>query len=526
MKKIKILVFVAVVFAVFGISRQAHAAGAGGTGFEYVYFRIDTEIDNLNDQGVSIRFRCDGTGEGILTDGTASESTNSQDGIIKLASRSAEFGSAEAGCDAGETITATVSLGGWLSRTWSGTVAASTSNGEANPFTTRASMDYTITVNGVADELGTAITLDGSTASATYSGTVASQSYRSGKKYIAGSTSGGTVKGGANNYVNVTSSAMTVSATASQSVDFGTSDSSSVNATGLPFGVKVLLNGTTRTGSVHSNITGATVKAGDSVGTSCTDSSGVYYCPIPITHTGVTATGTSIPYGMLTASCTYDDRTSNADTQSTCTINAVEASVVGGGGGGGSTPPTDTPTPTPEATPTPSPTASGSPTPLPLATPTPTSRSSIPDATVDPTQVSLHEGEVIGASSDGDPDVYIVNVWGYKRLFLNPVIFGFYGHLGGFVKVVKIALSTRDVLPTSGLFRNCEVENAKVWAVEITGEDTGTLHHVDMSGESAVAQDPNFFKKVFCINTNEETWYSKSTDAYTSLSQIPSYSRR
>src|SRR6185369_8686437 len=49
-----------------------------------------------------------------------------------------------------------------------------------------------------------------------------------------------------------------------------------------------------------------------------------------------------------------------------------------------------------------------------------------------PSDYGLTEGNTISATGTNDPDVYIVNALGYKRLFLNPVIFSFYGHLGGF----------------------------------------------------------------------------------------------
>lgn len=138
--------------------------------------------------------------------------------------------------------------------------------------------------------------------------------------------------------------------------------------------------------------------------------------------------------------------------------------------------------------------------------------------------LNLKEGDVISAAGSDDPDVYIANNWGYKRLFLNPVIFGFYGHLGGFAKVKNIVSSTRDTLITSGLFRNCETNDQKVYGVEITGEDTGMLHWVNTTGAQAVADDSEFFKKVFCINSNEFNWYKKGA-AYTSVNQIPSYAR-
>ena len=143
---------------------------------------------------------------------------------------------------------------------------------------------------------------------------------------------------------------------------------------------------------------------------------------------------------------------------------------------------------------------------------------------VAPADYGLREGDVISAAGSDDPDVYIVNEPGYKRLFLNPAIFNFYGHLGGFAAVKNVSAATRDAFGTSGLFRNCETNDPKVYGVETTGEDTGMLHWVNTSGAQAVMDDPNFFSKVFCINNNEFNWYSKGAD-YTSVNQVPNYSR-
>lgn len=170
------------------------------------------------------------------------------------------------------------------------------------------------------------------------------------------------------------------------------------------------------------------------------------------------------------------------------------------------------------------------PTPIPTSMPTPTP-STLPAGGSTPNSLgftslsvlNLNEGDVINSVSAGDPDVYIVNTWGYKRLFLNPVVFGFYGHLS-FSGVKNIALSSRNMLVPSGLFRNCELNDPKVYGLETTGEDSGVLHWVNTSGEQAVADDPEFFKKVFCINNNEFNWYAKGS-AYTSVNQVPSYSR-
>ncbi len=146
-----------------------------------------------------------------------------------------------------------------------------------------------------------------------------------------------------------------------------------------------------------------------------------------------------------------------------------------------------------------------------------------------PADYGLTEGDTISADGNPneagyDPDIYIVNDWGYKRLFLNPIIFSFYGHLGGYAQVKKVSATARDAFPTSGLFRNCETNDQRVWGLEVTAEDSGVLHWVNTTGAQAVIDDPNFFRKVFCINNNEFNWYPKGSD-YTSVNQVPDYNR-
>ena len=154
------------------------------------------------------------------------------------------------------------------------------------------------------------------------------------------------------------------------------------------------------------------------------------------------------------------------------------------------------------------------------AYPCTTGPSATPTAT--PSSGSLREGDVITAT--GDIDVFIVNQYNQKRLFLNPIIFSFYQHLG-FAKVKPVSTATRDSYATSGYFRNCEANDQKVFAVEVTGEDKGILHHLAISGTDVISQDPDFAKKVFCINSKEFDWYPKSIDPYTNLNQVPKYGR-
>jgi len=356
-------VFVLIFVALMVLSpNNAKAADAG----EYVWFRIDSELDTLiADKGtLTLRWYCTGaTTFGEVNDGTASESTGAvtADGIIKIASNSAEMTDSSCTIGASDTLRASASIDGWVVRTWTATSfpGASTSD----PFSTGASLDYNFVVGPVKDELSSSLTLDGTTASASYSGTTASSSYSGGYKYIA-ATADGTLTGGGDGYVNKTA-AITWSSdytTASKSADFSSAVTSTYNGDQLPFGVKVNLDKTDRTGLVYNNVAGATMIAGNSYGVSCTDNSdGDYYCAVPIAHTGVLARADSIPVGGQSENntCTYTDRTAGGDAQSTCTISAREPSPGGGGGGNyvAVATPTPTPSPTPTVTPTPSPVA-------------------------------------------------------------------------------------------------------------------------------------------------------------------------
>jgi hypothetical protein len=61
--------------------------------------------------------------------------------------------------------------------------------------------------------------------------------------------------------------------------------------------------------------------------------------------------------------------------------------------------------------------------------------------------------------------------------------------------------------------------------VEVTGEDEGILHHVQMTGAQAAAEDARFFDKVFCINTREDNFYARSIHPYMRLADVPRYDR-
>lgn len=142
---------------------------------------------------------------------------------------------------------------------------------------------------------------------------------------------------------------------------------------------------------------------------------------------------------------------------------------------------------------------------------------------VDLDYLGLREGDIVGSTDLSDPDIYIINEAGYKRLFVSPAIFGLYGHLR-FANTKRIDNDVLGKMSVSTFFRNCETNDPKVYALRIVDEDTATLHWVNMSGNQAAAEDPEFFHKIFCINSREFTMYTKSS-AYTALSQIPVYKR-
>lgn len=70
-------------------------------------------------------------------------------------------------------------------------------------------------------------------------------------------------------------------------------------------------------------LTGGTVSAGDSFGTSCSESGGAYYCPVPLANTGVAARFVKDGYVTNSATNFASDRTSATDAQVAASITNV-----------------------------------------------------------------------------------------------------------------------------------------------------------------------------------------------------------
>jgi hypothetical protein len=124
-----------------------------------------------------------------------------------------------------------------------------------------------------------------------------------------------------------------------------------------------------------------------------------------------------------------------------------------------------------------------------------------------PEDYGLKEGDLIRAQ--GDFDIFIINQYGYKRLFLNPAIFNMYRHLGGWGAVKTVTPQTRDAFITSNFYRYSV--SSKVYFLEVTGGDTGIFHWVNMTAENFLSQGAKP-EMIFEINKSELDWYPKGTD--------------
>ena len=88
-----------------------------------------------------------------------------------------------------------------------------------------------------------------------------------------------------------------------------------------------------------------------------------------------------------------------------------------------------------------------------------------------------------------------------------------YGHLNcGWAAVKTVSLATRDAFNTSNYYRY--VDSPKVYQLEVTGEDTGKLHWLNMTGENFLSEGGKP-EAVFIINKSELNWYPVGADITT-----------
>jgi len=124
-----------------------------------------------------------------------------------------------------------------------------------------------------------------------------------------------------------------------------------------------------------------------------------------------------------------------------------------------------------------------------------------------PEDYGLKEGDLIRA--EGDLDVFIINQAGYKRLFLNPVIFNMYGHLGGWSSIKTVRPQVRDAFVTSNYYKYSD--SPKVYQLEVTGADTGKLYWLNITANQFLSSGAKS-ESIFTINKSELSWYPKGAD--------------
>src|SRR3989344_5811407 len=154
-----------------------------------------------------------------------------------------------------------------------------------------------------------------------------------------------------------------------------------------------------------------------------------------------------------------------------------------------------------------------------------------PVSAAQPSDFGLIEGDrITSANADGNPDINVVNqnhISAYARNFKNPVICQYYGHygVGGcFAAGLKqVSSAVNAAFPVACYYTDGDSNDGKVYYMESTSGDSGTLHHVQVAGADAVAADPHFFLKTFKINTLEKNFYTMGAP-YTAMSQVPACS--
>ncbi len=146
-----------------------------------------------------------------------------------------------------------------------------------------------------------------------------------------------------------------------------------------------------------------------------------------------------------------------------------------------------------------------------------------------PGDYGLVDGNLITSfNANGNPDVFVIKEVfpsATKRVFKNPTIGNYYGQFGangiftpGVIK--QVLPTTQDAFVLGCYVKNADTGDPKVYYVESTSADGGTLHWVNVSATDAIAADPLFFPKTFNINNAEFNFYAQGA-AYTSMSQVP-----
>lgn len=135
----------------------------------------------------------------------------------------------------------------------------------------------------------------------------------------------------------------------------------------------------------------------------------------------------------------------------------------------------------------------------------------LPGEAVTPEHFGLGEGSIISSYTyNQDPDMYIINDFGYKRLLLHHQIFSFYKHLKP-SEIIQVLPSIKDEFITSNYYKRCEKDDNNIYTLILSGEDAAMLHPLNATADAISEEEPDFFEKVFCVNEKEFEWYQKGS---------------
>lgn len=210
------------------------------------------------------------------------------------------------------TLTISAAKDGYVTNTANSFASDRTAATESQVTAAVSTVRYAFKVTGVSNELGTALS---SVTLATGNSYGTSCTESSGAWYCAVplADTGIAISAAKDGYVTDTATSFASDRTSA-------ADSQVAAAvTSVDFAFKV----SSITSEASEALTGGTVTTGDSYGTTCTESSGVYYCAVPLANTGVAIQFVKDGYITNTASSFSSDRSTASAAQVTGTVTSV-----------------------------------------------------------------------------------------------------------------------------------------------------------------------------------------------------------
>jgi hypothetical protein len=284
------LVLMCAVFLFGSSSHLAHATAGD------IQVTVTEEGDGAAVSGATVLVECTG---GAYTALTGSPTTNGS-GVVLAAPQ------AGSSCDNGDAVSIQVAKDGYVTGT--SALGTYTAASDPNPYAF-SGLQFAYKVTGVTSE-GASAALAGATV--TTGDTFGTTCVASGSAWYCAvplANTGIAIKVAKDGYVTNSGTSFGADRVAA------TDAQQTASVSGVQFALKVTVANAFST-PVH----GATVTAGDSFGTTCSEngSTGIYYCAIPLANTGVIAKVVSTGNDTITTG--YTDRTVATDPQGVLTL--------------------------------------------------------------------------------------------------------------------------------------------------------------------------------------------------------------